>query len=84
MPLPWKEERIAQIKPPAPEDSDPHPRLLVNNWGIHAGDVYEALFPDGWHDVTLEVDWEITGPECWYISNPEYKDINPIGLFVRY
>ena len=82
--FPWKEERIAQIRLPAPDDKDPHPRLLVNNYGLHAGDVYEALLPDGWHEVTLEVDWEITGPACWYISNPEYSDVSPLGLFVHY
>ena len=75
---------IKQIKLPSPDDHDPHPRLLVNGWGLHAGDGYTALMPDGqWHDITLEVDWDITGPECWYISTPGFDAISPIGLFVR-
>ena len=45
-------------------------RLLVDGWGVHAGEGFTALFPDGWHDITLEVSWEPTGPGC-------------IGLFVK-
>ena len=44
---------------------------------------FTALFPDGWHDITLEVSWEPTGPGCWYISTPGFSDICPIGLFVK-
>ena len=78
-----KDDRILQIKLPRPDDTDPHPRLMVGNWGIHAGEVYTALFPDGWHKVSIEMRWEVTGPECWYIATPGYKDISPIGLFVK-
>lgn len=47
--------KIVQIQLPDPVDTDPHPRLLVDGWGVHAGQGFTALFPDGWHDITLEV-----------------------------
>ena len=37
----------------------------------------------GWHDITIEISWEPTGPGCWYISTPGFEDICPIGLFVK-
>lgn len=74
---------IAQIQPPDPEDSDPRPRLIVDGYGIHAGQGFSALLPDGWHDITLEVAYNKIGPESWYISTPEYRSISPIGLFVK-
>lgn len=55
------EKSIAQIKLPDPADNDPRPRLLVNGRGIHAGESFEALFPDGWHKITLEVSWRQEG-----------------------
>ena len=58
-------KKIRQIKLPGPNDRDPHPRLLMDGDGIHAGQCFRARFPDGWHDITLEVAWEITGPGCW-------------------
>ena len=64
----WDKERIAQLRLPDPADDDPHPRLLLEGYGIHAGQGFTALFPDGWHEITLEVAWEPTGPACWYIS----------------
>lgn len=76
-------KKISQIKLPAPNDRDPHPRLLVDGDGVHAGQGFRALFPDGWHDITLEVAWEITGPGCWYISTPGYENVCPVGLFVE-
>lgn len=79
----WDKENIVQIKLPASSDDDPHPRLLVDGHGIHAGSGYTALFPDGWHDITLEVSWDSTGPNCWYISTPGFRDICPVGLFVK-
>ncbi len=79
----YDKSRIAQIKLPDPNDKDPHPRLLVDGWGTHAGQSYKALFPDGWHEITLEVTWNIEGPGCWYISTPGFRDISPIGLFVE-
>ncbi len=77
------EMRFAQLQLPDPADADPHPRLLLEGRGIRAGECFSALFPDGWHDITLEVSWELTGPGCWYISTPGFGDICPIGLFVR-
>ncbi len=78
-----EESRIAQIRLPDPADADPHPRLILEGRGIHAGEGFTALFPDGWHDITLEMSWELTGPGCWYISTPGFSDICPVGLFVR-
>ena len=78
-----EETKITQIQLPDPADADPHPRLLLEGRGIHAGEWFSALFPDGWHDVTLEVSWEPTGPGCWYISTPGFEDVCPIGLFVK-
>ena len=74
------DDRIAQLQLPDPADADPHPRLLLEGRGIHAGKGFTALFP---HDITLEVSWEPTGPGCWYISTPGFRDICPIGLFVK-
>ena len=68
----WGKERIAQLQLPNPEDDDPHPRLLLEGDGVHAGQGFTALFPDGWHDITLEVSWEPTGPGCWYISTQSF------------
>ena len=78
-----EETRIAQLQLPDPADAGPHPRLLLEGRGVHAGEGFTALFPDGWHDITLEVSWEPTGPGCWYISTPGFSDICPIGLFVK-
>ena len=73
----WDKERIAQIQLPDPADDDPHPRLLLEGRGIHAGEGFTALFPDGWHEITLEVAWEPTGPACWYISCLLYTSPSP-------
>lgn len=75
--------KISQIQLPDIHDGDPHPRLLIDGRGIHAGESFEALLPDGWREISLETRWEITGPWCWYISTPGYGDVCPIGLFVR-
>ncbi len=77
------ETRIFQLQLPDPADTDPHPRLLLEGRGIHAGEWFSALLPDGWHDITLEVRGELTGPGCWYITTPGFIDICPIGLFVK-
>ncbi len=80
----WNREKIAQMTLPDTQDKDPHPRLLCDGVGIHSGQTFNALLPDGrWHDITLEITWDVEGPGCWYISNPEYRDICPIGLFVK-
>ena len=77
-----EETRVAQLQLPDPADADPHPRLLLEGRGIHA-EGFTAMFPDGWHDITLEVSWEPTGPGCWYISTPCFRDVCPVGLFVK-
>ena len=76
-------DRIVQIRLPRPDDTDIHPRLMVGNRGIRAGDVYTALFPDGWHRISIEMSWELTGPESWFIATSGYQDFSPIGLFVN-
>ena len=77
-------EKVTQIKLPRAGDTDPHPRLLVDGFGIHAGDSFKALMADGqWHDITLEVRWSVEGPGCWYISTPGFMDVCPVGLWVR-
>ena len=58
----WDKERIAQLQLPDPADDDPHSRLLLEGDGIHAGQGFTALFPDGWHEITLEVAWEPKAP----------------------
>lgn len=35
----WDKERIAQIQLPDPADDAPHPRLLLEGYGIHPGSV---------------------------------------------
>lgn len=74
---------IAQIQLPDPQDDDTHPYLLLEGRRVHAGDCFTALFPDGWHEITLEIAWEPVGPYCWYIANPGYRGVCPIGLFVK-
>ena len=75
----WDKERIAQIQLPDPEDDDPHPRLLLDGRGIHAGERFTALFPDGWHDITLEVAWEPEGPGGKQMENAVYAILYPIS-----
>ena len=79
----WYKERIVQLQLPDPGDNDLHPRLLLEREGVNAGHGVTALFPDGWHDITLDVAWEPTGPGCWYISTSGFKGVYPIGLFVK-
>jgi len=84
----WDLTKIAQILLPDPKDDDPHPRLIVKcsewSYGVHAGEMFTALFPDGWHEIRLEMRWEVTGPGCWYIASPrELSEVSPLGLFVK-
>lgn len=79
----FSENRIGQLQLPDLADADPYPRLLLEGRGIHAVECFSALFPDGWHNITLEVSWELNGPGCWYISTPGFGDICLIGLFVK-
>ena len=55
-------EKLGQIQLPAPVDTDPYPRLLLNGRGIHARETFRALFPDGWREITIEMSWEPEGP----------------------
>lgn len=65
-------ERLGQIRLPAPEDFDPHPRLLLNGRGIHAGETFHALFPDGWREITIEMSWEPEGPRLLVHLHPRF------------
>ena len=38
-----EETRIVQLQLPDPADADPHPRLLLEGRGIHAGERFAAL-----------------------------------------
>lgn len=40
-----EKERIAQLQLPEPADGDPHPRLISDGCGIHAG--YKEICPVG-------------------------------------
>ncbi len=79
----WDKTKIAQIQLPNPNDPDPYPRLLLDGRGVHAGECFSALFPDGWHDITLEVSGRQEGPGCWYISTEKFRAVCPVGLFVK-
>ena len=35
----FEKDRIAQLQLPDPADADPHPRLLLEGRGIHAGEL---------------------------------------------
>ena len=72
--IPEYTDGIMEITLPSPSDQDPRSRLLVDGDGVHAGQCFRARFPNGWHDITLEVAWEITDPGCWYISTPGYEN----------
>lgn len=74
---------VAQIRLPAATDDDPHPYLQLQSQEIHAGTGLTVWLPDGWHDVRLEMRWEITGPGCWYIAAPALTDVCPVGLWCR-
>ena len=48
----WDKERIAQLQLPDPADDDPHPRLLLEGEGIHAGQGWEPEGPGCWYIST--------------------------------
>ena len=73
----WDKEKISQLQLPDPNDTDLHPRLLLDGYGIHAGSCFTALMPDGWHDITLECAWSRLAP---YVGT--YPPLNT-GIFVR-
>ncbi len=72
---------VAQIQLPDPCDTDPHPRLIFQGWGIHAGEGFTAWLPEGWTRIRLEISWETTGVASWYIAGR--PEIFPVGLFCR-
>lgn len=76
-------EKLGQIQLPAPEDTDPYPRLLLNGRGIHAGETFRALFPDGWREITLETSQKPEAPAAGTSPTPVFTHICPIGLFVK-
>ena len=85
VPLPYYIDNfpVAQIQLPDPADTDPHPRLQFDGYGIHAGDSFTAWLPDGWHEITLEINWNAEGPNCWFISDPALRSVCPVGLWCR-
>ncbi len=85
VPLPYYIDNfpVAQIQLPDPADTDPHPRLQFDGYGIHAGDSFTAWLPDGWHEITLEINWNAEGPNCWFISDPALCSVCPVGLWCR-
>jgi hypothetical protein len=72
---------VKQILLPDPNDTDPHPRWLFDGYGIHAGQGFTAWLPDGWREICLEISWEKTGPQSWYI--PKLPGVCPVGLWCR-
>jgi len=74
---------VQQIMLPDAHDTDPHPRLMFNGYGIHTGECFTAWLPDGWHDIRLEVSWDKTGAACWYIDTEGLYNICPVGLFCK-
>ena len=46
----FRKWRISQITLPDTGDLDPHPRIRVNGRGIHAGESFTVLLPDGWKE----------------------------------
>lgn len=79
--------RFAQIKLPDPSDCDNHPYLQLDGCPIHTGTVLRVLVPGGrvkteLRDVRIEMNWDKTGPYCWYIAEPaDLRDLCPVGLF---
>lgn len=65
-------EKLGQIQLPAPEDTDPYPRLLLNGRGIHAGETFRALFPDGWAGDHLGNEPKARGPRLLVHLQPRF------------
>lgn len=72
---------VAQIQLSDPLDGDPYPRLMFQGWGVHAGDTFLAWLPDGWHEITLEIQRDCEGPGAWFIGEPQLRDVCPVGLW---
>ncbi len=63
--------------------SDNSPQLLCNGVSLQPGCQIEALFPDGWHIITLKLRTGKDDLSCWYIATPEYSNYSRVGLFVH-
>jgi len=73
---------LMQIQLPDPNDEDPHPRIMLNGRGLHAGEGITAYIPGkGLIDLCLEISWSIEGAACWYVATEGYRDVCPIGLW---
>ena len=57
----WDKERIAQLRLPDPADDDPHPRLLLEGYGIHAGQGFTAAGIKEKEEITEELDHRLLG-----------------------
>lgn len=80
-------EKLGQIQMPAPEDFDPHPRLLLNGRGIHAGETFHALFPDGWREITISarkrsLRWSIKGGFVQEMETVTLRERSPLFRFL--
>ena len=80
-------EKLGQIQMPAPEDFDPHPRLLLNGRGIHAGETFHALFPDGWREITISarkrsLRWSIKGGFVQDMETVTLRERSPLFRFL--
>lgn len=73
---------LMQIQLPAPDDTDPHPRLILNGWGLHAGQGVEAYIPgQGLVHLSLEISHRGEGAACWYVNTDGFRDVCPVGLW---
>lgn len=73
---------LMQIQLPDPNDEDPHPRIMLNGRGLHAGEGITAYIPGkGLIDLRLEISWTKEGVACWYVATEGYRDVCPIGLW---
>lgn len=52
--------------------------LFLGDREIRHGDVVDALFPDGWHEVTIRF-----RDGKWYIATDGYSGYSPVGLFAK-
>lgn len=75
---------LMQIQLPDPSDTDPHPRIILNGWGLHAGQGVEAYIPGkGLVHLCLEISWDREGAACWYVSTEGYRGVCPVGLWCK-
>jgi hypothetical protein len=73
---------VQQILPPDPSDTDRHPRLIFNGYGVHAGQVFEAWIPgEGFKRISIEMSWDYDDYRCWYVATKGCEGVCPIGLW---